>query len=112
MAGVGSGGAMMLGIDAATLAAIVAMSLVTIATRLVGLLFDLRAVRDPRTRAMVEAIPAAVLIAVVAPMILATGVAETIAAAITAIVATRLPLIATVVVGTASAALLRWAIGG
>jgi uncharacterized membrane protein len=48
-----------------------------------------------------------VLVAVIAPMALATGWRETVAAAITAVAATRLPLLATIAVGVAAIVLLR-----
>ena len=59
-----------------------------------------------------EAIPPAVLMAVIAPTALVTGPAETIAAAATAVAATRLPLLASVAVGVISVALLRQVLGG
>jgi uncharacterized membrane protein len=52
-----------------------------------------------RARAAFDAIPPAVLVAVIAPMALATGWRETLAAAATALAATRLPLLGTIAVG-------------
>ena len=49
----------------------------------------------------------AVLTAVIAPTALATGPAETIAAAITALAALRLPLLAVIAVGVVSVVALR-----
>jgi uncharacterized membrane protein len=49
-----------------------------------------------------------VLVAVIAPTALTTGWAETVAAAITMVAATRLPLLATVAVGVVSVVLLRF----
>ena len=47
------------------------------------------------------------LVAVIAPTVLATGVPETLAALITALVATRLPLLATILVGVLAVVALR-----
>ena len=94
-------------LDATTLAAIVAMAVVTYATRVAGLVFADRLVLKGRGKAAFEAIPPAVLVAVIAPMALATGWRETVAAAITAVAATRLPLLATIAVGVAAIVLLR-----
>jgi uncharacterized membrane protein len=59
-------------------------------------------------KAALDALPPAVLMAVIAPVILATGPVETIAAAITAVVAFfRLPLAVTIVVGIVSVVALR-----
>jgi uncharacterized membrane protein len=94
-------------LDPTTLAAIVAMAVVTYATRVAGLIFADRLALKGRAKAAFEAIPPAVLVAVIAPMALATGWRETIAAAITAVAASRLPLLATIAVGVAAIVLLR-----
>ncbi|WP_460448802.1 AzlD family protein [Alsobacter sp. SYSU BS001988] len=94
-------------VDATTLAAILAMAAVTYATRAAGLFLVGRLRLAGRARAAFEAIPAAVLIAVIAPALLATGKAETAAAAITTLAATRLPLLGVVGVGVASIVALR-----
>jgi uncharacterized membrane protein len=62
---------------------------------------------DGRRRKAIESIPPAVLMAVVAPTALATGVAETLACAATALAALRLPMLVSVVIGVATVALLR-----
>jgi uncharacterized membrane protein len=63
---------------------------------------------EGRTKAAFDALPPAILMAVIAPTILATGIAETIAAAITAASAfLRLPMTVTVLVGMGSVVLLR-----
>ncbi len=54
------------------------------------------------------AIPPAVLMAVVTPTALATGIAESIACAVTALVAFRLPMLAAVALGVATVAALRF----
>jgi uncharacterized membrane protein len=94
-------------LDPATLLAILAMAAATAATRLAGLVLPAAAMGRPRVRATLEAVPAAVLAALIAPTVLATGWAETIAAALTALAALRLPLIVVVMVGVAAAAGLR-----
>lgn len=94
-------------VDPWTLAAILAMAVATAFTRLAGLAMPTAALRHPRVRAAFEAVPAAVLAALIAPTVLATGWAETVAAAITALAALRLPLIAVVAVGVAGVAVLR-----
>jgi uncharacterized membrane protein len=99
-------------IDPLTLAAILAMALTTYATRIAGLFVSLHDAPEPRAQAAIDAIPPAVLIAVVAPTMLATGWPETIAAALTAVAATRLPLVATVAFGAACVVALRLAFGG
>ena len=98
-------------LDPATLVAIAGMALVTYLNRVSGL-FLVRFVRlEGRTKAALDALPAAILMAVIAPMVLTHGPAETVASAITLITALRLPLLAAVVVGVASVVVLRQVIG-
>ena len=94
-------------VDPTTLAAILAMAAVTYLTRIAGLFVADRFVLTGRAKAAFDAIPPAVLVAVIAPTALTTGWAETLAAAITMVAATRLPLLATVAVGVVSVVLLR-----
>lgn len=94
-------------LDSATLAGILAMALVTYATRVAGLIFADRLVLKGRAKAAFDAIPPAVLIAVIAPSVLTTGWRETLAAAVTALAATRLPLLGTIAVGVAAIVALR-----
>lgn len=94
-------------IDMTTILAILAMAVVTYFTRIAGLFVADRLVLTGRAKAAFDAIPPAVLIAVIAPTALTTGWAEAIAAAITAFVAFRLPLLATVAVGVVSVVVLR-----
>ena len=98
-------------IDALTLLAIAGMAVATYATRVAGLfLMQLVSVRG-RVKAAFDALPPAILMAVIAPTILATGIAETLAAIITAIAAIlRAPMIVTIIVGVASVVVLRWLI--
>jgi uncharacterized membrane protein len=94
-------------IDTTTLLAILAMAVVTYITRIAGLFVADRLVLTGRSKAAFDAIPPAVLVAVIAPTALTTGWAEAIAAAITAVAAFRLPLLATVAVGVVSVVVLR-----
>ena len=94
-------------LDTTTLLAILAMAVVTYITRIAGLFVADRLVLTGRAKAAFDAIPPAVLVAVIAPTALTTGWAEAIAAAVTAVAAFRLPLLATVAVGVASVVVLR-----
>jgi uncharacterized membrane protein len=97
--------------DPVTLLTIAGMALATYATRAGGFaLMGFMNVKG-RVKAALDAMPPAILMAVIAPTIFATGVAETLAAVITAIAAmARLPLIAVVVIGVVSVVLLRMAL--
>lgn len=94
-------------LDTTTLIAILAMAVVTYLTRIAGLFVADRLVLTGRAKAAFDAIPPAVLVAVIAPTALTTGWAEAIAAAITAMVAFRLPLLGTVAVGVVAVVVLR-----
>lgn len=94
-------------LDAPTLATIVGMAIVTYLTRIGGLALAGRLDLGPRAQAAFDAIPPAVLIAVIAPSLLATGWRETAASAITVLAATRLPLLATILVGVLAIVALR-----
>lgn len=94
-------------LDPTTLGTIVAMALVTYITRVAGLALAGRLDFGPRARAALDAIPPAVLIAVISPSLLATGWRETMASAVTVLAATRLPLIGTVLVGVLAIVVLR-----
>ena len=94
-------------LDPVTLATILAMAVVTYATRVAGLVVADRLALSGRAKAAFDAIPPAVLVAVIAPSALATGWPETLAAAITVLAAMRLPLLATIAVGVAAVVGLR-----
>ena len=94
-------------VDMLNLATILAMAAVTYATRVTGFLIAHRLALTGRAKAAFDAIPPAVLVAVIAPTALTTGWAEAIATAITVIAATRLPLLATILVGVVSVVVLR-----
>lgn len=94
-------------LDASSLAAILAMACATVLTRLSGLYLMNRLRFGARGRKILGAVPPAVLMALVAPVALATGLPETAAAAVTTLAALRLPLLAATASGVATAALLR-----
>lgn len=94
-------------VDPINLAAILGMAAVTYATRIAGLFLVGHLRLEGRAKAAFDAIPAAVLTSVIAPMALATGVPETLATLAAAIAATRLPLLGTIAVGVAAAVLFR-----
>ena len=90
-----------------TLVAIAGMAIVTYLCRATGLLLAGRLHLEGRALAAFEAIPPAVLTAVIAPTVLVTGPAETVAGLVAIAAATRLPLLATVVAGVATVVALR-----
>jgi uncharacterized membrane protein len=94
-------------LDLSTLLAILAMAAATIATRVSGLILIRHVSLEGGRRKAIESIPPAVLMAVVAPTAFATGIAETIACAVTALAALRLPMLAAVASGVVSVAILR-----
>ncbi|NEI07529.1 AzlD family protein [Rhizobium leguminosarum] len=94
-------------LDINTLLAIFAMAFATIFTRISGLVLIRHVQLDERWKTAIEAIPPAVLMAVIAPTAFATGWAETLACAATALAARRLPMLASVVVGVVTVAMLR-----
>ena len=96
--------------EIATFLAIAGMALVTYATRGLGPWMIARLAPGPRALAALEALPAAILTALVAPSVLATGPAESLAAIVTIIVALRLPIIATMAIGVGCVGLLRYLI--
>ncbi len=96
-------------LDITTLLAILAMAGATAVTRIAGILLVRHVRMSVRMQDILGAIPPAVLMAVVAPTALATGWAETIACALTALTALRLPLLAATFLGVACVALLRMA---
>ena len=92
----------------ATILAITGMALATYATRASGFYFMRGVTVRGRLKAALDALPPAILMAVIAPTILTTGIAETIAAAITAVSAfLRAPLVVTILIGVVSVVLLR-----
>lgn len=97
-------------VSLATLIALLAMTLATYATRITGFLIgDLLASAGPVRRAL-DALPMAVLTAVITPAVL-SGRAEMVAGVVTVLAATRLPLIVTIFVGMAAVAVMRMVFG-
>jgi len=80
----------------------------TYAMRIGGYLVLARFERlDPRIEAALDAVPAAVITALVAPVVLATGLAETIAAIVTIAAALRLSIMPTLLIAAVTVSLLR-----
>lgn len=98
-------------VDPVTLSAILAMAAVTYLTRIAGIFLARRLVLGARARHAFDAIPPAVLVAVIAPAALATGWAESGAALITVLAATRLPMLAVIAVGVIAVVTLRAGLG-
>jgi uncharacterized membrane protein len=94
-------------LDPHNLLVILGMAIATYATRLAGLALAGRLQLSPRSQAAFDAIPPAVLVAVIAPSALATGWPETAAALLAALAATRLPLLGVVAVGVVAVVALR-----
>ncbi|MCA8907897.1 MAG: AzlD domain-containing protein [Rhodospirillaceae bacterium] len=94
-------------LDGWTLLVILAMALVTYATRVAGVVLVRFIPVRGRVAAALEAIPGSVLIALIAPMVLATGIAETAAAVLTLAVAFRGPPILAILTGVIAVVALR-----
>ena len=97
--------------DPKVILTIIGMALATYFTRAAGYWWVRRATPHPRVMAALGAVPGSVLAALIAPVALATGVAETIAAVVTIGLALRLPTLVAVIGGTATVAVLRGMIG-
>ena len=98
-------------IDGWTLATIVLMGSVTYLTRIGGYLLLGGREMSPRTMTVLDAAPGCVLIAVIAPAFVTGRASDLIALAVTAAAASRLSLLPTVLIGVASAGLLRHMLG-
>lgn len=94
-------------LDTWTLLTILAMASVTYMTRVIGFLALRHRRIGPRMTAVLEAVPGAVLIAVIAPAFTSSRLADQMALALTILAATRFSMLPTVFVGIGSAALLR-----
>ena len=79
-------------LDPATIATWFGMLAVTYASRAGGYWLIQRFTVGPRLKAGLEAVPLAVLTALIAPMVLATGPAESLAALATLLLAWRFPV--------------------
>lgn len=98
-------------LDPLTAAAIFAMAASTYFTRVVGYWLVRRTTVSGRLASALEAVPGAILTAIIAPMAFATGPAESGAALITVLLALRLPLIAAVAGGCLAVVGLRLLLG-
>jgi uncharacterized membrane protein len=94
-------------VDPVSLTAIAAMALVTYATRIAGFFVTHCLSLTVCAKAAFDAILPAVLVAVIAPSALTTGWAETVAALLTALAATRVPRLGTIAIGVVAVALPR-----
>jgi uncharacterized membrane protein len=94
-------------VDPAALIAIAGMAVATYATRISGYWLFRRLSLGGRTKAALEAVPGAVLTAVIAPSVLATGPAEWIAAIVTLATARKVPVIIAIACGVLTVAILR-----
>jgi uncharacterized membrane protein len=94
-------------VDLLSLVTILGMGLVTYLTRIGGDLLMRNRTLGPRMTAALNAVPPAVLTAVIAPSVLSAGLAEAIAGVVTLAAAFRLPLLLTIMVGVASLVLVR-----
>lgn len=93
--------------EIANLVAIIGMAAVTLATRAAGYIAIARMQPTGRIKAALESVPPAVLTSLIAPMALATGPAESAAAAVTILAAWRLPTLAAVGIGVAAVVAFR-----
>ena len=91
-----------------TLLTIILMASVTYLTRILSYVGLRNRELSPRTLAVMEAAPGCVLISVIAPHFVANRPADLLALAITLAAAARLSILATIVIGVASAGLLRY----
>jgi uncharacterized membrane protein len=96
-------------LEGTTVLAIVLMGLATYLTRIAGLFIADRVRLEGRARAAFDAIPVSVLVAVIAPTLLTSSLAESLAGVVTILSALRLPLLGTVTVGVTAVVLLRLA---
>ena len=94
-------------LDGTTVLAIILMGLVTYLTRIAGLFIAGRFRLEGRAKVAFDAIPVSVLTAVIAPTLLTSSVAESLAGIVTIVAAFRLSLLATVAVGVAAVVLFR-----
>lgn len=98
-------------LDAATMATIALMALGTYMTRILGYLALRNRALSPRMRYVLESVPGCVLVSVIAPAFVSDHPADLLALAITVFAATRLSILPTVLIGIASAGLLRHLLG-
>src|SRR5437868_14934444 len=91
-----------------TLITILGMALVTYATRAGGFWLMGLVTPSPRIEAWLKQIPGAVLVAIIAPTVLASSLAETLAAVVTVLIALRAKnVLLSMVIGVATVWMLR-----
>jgi len=98
-------------IDPLTVVTIVLMATATYLTRVAGYLLLRNRTLSRRATAVMEATPGCVLISVIAPQFVSSRPADLLSLAITLLAATRLPVVPTILIGVASAGLLRHVLG-
>ena len=98
-------------LDTITLAAILALAAVTYATRVTGFALVRQMELTGRAKLALEAVPGAVLVALVAPAVLTSGLADALAGLLTVLAALRLPVLGVVAVGVVSAGVFRAVLG-
>ena len=98
-------------LDPLVLAAIAGMAAATYFTRFIGYWLVRRTTVSGRLAGALEAMPGAVLTAIIAPMAFATGAAESGAALLTVLLALRLPLVVAVAGGCLAVVVLRAVLG-
>jgi branched chain amino acid efflux pump len=98
-------------VDPLMLATFLGMLAVTYGARIGGYLLVRRRPIEGRLKGTLEAVPIAVLAAIIAPAVFATGPAESLAALATLLLAWRLPMVVAVVGGVAAVVLLRSVLG-
>lgn len=95
----------------AALLTILGMAMATYATRVAGFLLPRNRRLGSRARAVLDAAPGCVLIAVIAPYFVSPHPAELLALAITVLAAWRLPMLPAVFAGVVSLAVLQHLLG-
>lgn len=98
-------------IDTDTLLTILGMGAVTYATRVSGYALLHVIPVQGRFKAGLEAVPVAILTAIIAPAVLAAGLSDALAALVTVLLALRFPMLVSMIGGVGAAILLRWLIG-
>lgn len=98
-------------IDLTTLLTIGLMALATYLTRILGFVALRNRTLSPRAVIVMEAAPGCVLISVIAPHFVSERPADLMALVVTLLAATRLSMLPTVLIGIATAGLLRQVIG-
>ncbi|PWR19357.1 AzlD domain-containing protein [Zavarzinia aquatilis] len=94
-------------ISAEALLAILAMAIATMACRLAGLVLPARLIGTGRLSRAFDAMPVAILSAILAPLLLTRGPADALAGLVVIVAAARLPMIPVIAIGIGAAAAAR-----